>query len=151
MIQGVNVERFWHYVDKQGPDACWLWLGGVIGNTGYGGFTLQNPKRKRGAHRVAFALHTGKWPQGMVLHSCDTKLCCNPSHLREGSHRDNMDDLKVSGLASRGEQNAKSKLTKDQVKEIRKSSETNASLARQLGVSPATISHIRTGRNWSWL
>jgi hypothetical protein len=56
-----------------------------------------------GAHRVAYALANGIEPPAgarnglWVLHSCNTRKCCNPRHLYLGTHRDNMDDMIVSG------------------------------------------------------
>ena len=51
----------------------------------------------------------------------------------------------------RGESVASAKLTTADVVAIRASSETGAALARRFGVSPATISGIRSGKKWAHL
>lgn len=51
----------------------------------------------------------------------------------------------------RGSRNWNSKLDVEKVRYILGSPLSNAALARELGVSPAAISNIRTGRTWSWI
>lgn len=88
------IHRFWSKVDKSGGvNSCWRWLGEET-TSGYGNFN-HNRKCIR-AHRIALSLATRKWPTNngvLALHSCDNKLCCNPRHLRWGSHSDNMVDV----------------------------------------------------------
>jgi len=54
-------------------------------------------------------------------------------------------------LDKRGARNHNSKLDLDKVRHILGSSLSNTELARQLGVSPAAVSNVRTGRTWSWI
>jgi len=54
-------------------------------------------------------------------------------------------------IDKRGTRNHNSKLDIDKVRHILGSSRSNAALARQLGVSPAAVSNVRTGRTWSWI
>ena len=46
-------------------------------------------------HRLAWEAHNAEpIPDGMfILHSCDNPLCFNPSHLRLGTHQENMNDM----------------------------------------------------------
>ncbi len=68
------------------PEVCWVWRT-YRKQSGYGEFD------RIGAHRVAFWLATGVEPgDAHVLHSCDNPPCVRPSHLRLGSHLDNMAD-----------------------------------------------------------
>ena len=53
-------------------------------------------------------------------------------------------------LDKRGTRNPNSKLDLDKVQLILGSSKSNAALARELGVSPAAVSNVRTGRTWAW-
>lgn len=57
-----------------------------------------------GAHRLVFEYCYGRLPDGlMVLHSCDVRGCFRPSHLRPGTHADNMADKAERGRWFRSE------------------------------------------------
>ena len=89
-------DRLWAQVDASGgPDACWP----GNGHTDTGGYgQLRVCGRQVKAHRYAYLLRVGPIPNGQsVLHACDHKLCCNPSHLRTGTHTDNMQDRTSRG------------------------------------------------------
>lgn len=92
-------ERFWSKVDRRGPDECWPWKAGRT--VGYGRFF--NGMRDVAAHRFAYELVIGPIPEGLILdhlchdHSCPIpgfdcphRACCNPSHLRPATHRENV-------------------------------------------------------------
>lgn len=88
-----HAPRFWGRVDRTGD--CWMWQGARQGN-GYG--VLSWHCARRPAHRVAFRLANGAEPEGLeVLHSCDEPRCVNPSHLRAGTHAENMMDVSLHG------------------------------------------------------
>lgn len=90
---------FWDRVDKTaGPDACWPWIGHRIA-AGYGRVRLNG--KATGAHRRALELSTGPAPDGKpyACHSCDNPPCCNPAHLRWGTHQENVDDKISRGRA----------------------------------------------------
>jgi hypothetical protein len=53
--------------------------------------------------------------------------------------------------ARKGTGNLNAKLTLDKVRYILGSSRSNGALARELRVSPACISNVRTGRTWAWI
>ncbi len=144
-------DQFWDHVDKSaGPDACWPWTGNIRPD-GYG--KLRVGKRHVGAHRVALAGGIGQpEPSGMVLHSCDNRRCCNPAHLRAGTHAENMADMLLRGRTAPrdGERNPRAKLTAAEVVAIRATghSATDRALAEQYGVTKWTIRDIRNGRRW---
>lgn len=71
---------------------CWIWLG-TVNSRGYG--TISMGTRREYVHRLVWRLvHKRPIPKGMVmLHRCDTPLCCNPDHVRPASHRANMHDM----------------------------------------------------------
>jgi transcriptional regulator with XRE-family HTH domain len=54
-------------------------------------------------------------------------------------------------IDKRGTRNHNAKLDLAKVRRILGSAESNAQLARALGVSPATVSNVRTGRTWAWI
>jgi hypothetical protein len=91
-------QRFWAKVNRQGPinpilkTPCWLWTHGVD-SRGYGKFD----NRQWGtwlAHRNAWAFTYGKPPEGLLdhHHMCP-KRCVRPSHLREVTHKQNMENI----------------------------------------------------------
>ena len=89
--RGPEADRFWARVDKSaGPDGCWLWLGGRKHN-GYG--TTRYRGKTARAHRVSFEMEAGRTPALYVLHRCDNPPCVNPSHLYEGTQKQNMADM----------------------------------------------------------
>jgi hypothetical protein len=146
-------ERFWNHVDiKSGPDSCWLWKG-CANTNGYGRFSFRHNAYK--AHRVAFFLSNGRIEdQLLVLHHCDVRLCCNPSHLYQGSAKDNTADALKRGHHTRmyGSRNGKAKLTEKEVESIRRRYReggiTQKSLARYHEVSETTVYYICSGERW---
>lgn len=87
---------FWARVDMSaGVDACWPWRG-ATNKSGYGSYGEAGTVRT--ASRVAYELTNGPIPVGpgyhgiVVRHTCDNRVCCNPSHLMIGTHQDNMND-----------------------------------------------------------
>lgn len=89
--------RFDRAVRKGEPDECWEWQSRSKAH-GYG--MIRFDRKYLGAHRVSLFLETGSWPPSdrpFVLHSCDNPLCCNPAHLRFGTHDENMADMATRG------------------------------------------------------
>lgn len=83
-----------------GPESCWEWQG-YRTPLGYGLTHLcADGKRKTvSVHRTVYALLTGRELTRDVhlLHQCDNPPCCNPAHLREGDHLQNMAERKTRG------------------------------------------------------
>ena len=101
-----NVESFWGAVNRGSPDECWNWRQAVDRITGYGRITLSRNGKSCNLkpHRIAHCLvNLNSRDLGdiklLVLHSCDNKICCNPKHLREGTHLDNVKDMEARGRA----------------------------------------------------
>ena len=142
----IEAAHFWSKVKIEGTAMCWPWQGAVT--NGYGRF------RGIRAHRYAYQLHKGEIGAGlMVRHLCGNKLCVNPDHLEEGTMADNAQDGIRLGETLRGEDNGKAKINEDQARYILRNPDglTGAKLARKFGVSPATISLIRSGHRWAHL
>ena len=88
-LAATDITLFWSLVRRGRPDECWEWQGGRNGD-GYGYFKQQR------AHRLAYWLTVAK-PQRYVLHGCNNRLCCNPKHLYDGTHKQNMRDMTTAG------------------------------------------------------
>jgi hypothetical protein len=129
---------------------CWLWLGS-LNRWGYG--RLGNNRVERQAHRLSYVAFVGPIASELeVLHGCDVKCCVNPSHLRLGSHDDNMRDAVRRGrMRPRyGIANATAKLTRTALDEIRAmvSPKNDAALALKYGVHRSTITSARKGETY---
>ena len=95
--------RFWRHVNKDGPTQpqmetpCWVWVGHIHKNTGYGSFENREG-RTDGAHRIAWVLSNGEIPDGLhVLHHCDYRPCVRPDHLFLGTQANNVADMIAKG------------------------------------------------------
>lgn len=112
-------------------------------------------------HRLIwFHLH-GRIPAHLTVnHKDGNKKNNHPDNLELATHVEQMQHaLKVCGWKPfkngryergfRGEQHVLSKLTDAQVRMIRRSQKTGCQLAKELCVSPATISRVRNNTSWS--
>jgi hypothetical protein len=89
-------ERFARLISPEPNTGCWLWTGAHGGN-GYGKFKT-NKTTTWWAHRLAWTLHKGPIPTGMmVCHHCDTPICVNPDHLFIGDAAANLRDMTAKG------------------------------------------------------
>lgn len=126
---------------------CWNWTKSMV-NTGYG--VIGSGRRTFLAHRTMWeSIHGELAPTEFVLHKCDNRKCINPNHLFVGTHSDNMADMVSKNRHSHGDRHSQSKLTEDQVREIKKSSSTNKEEAIKNQVTPSLISKIRHSVVWS--
>lgn len=89
-------EKFWRNVETGKPDECWEWQRGMNNVTGYGSWRDISLQKTVATHRIAYRLGHRKIPKKHVLHSCNNRRCCNPAHLREGTHQENMRDRAIS-------------------------------------------------------
>lgn len=153
-----NLGRFWSKVDI--TPACWDWIAGKD-KDGYGFFVVtfgrvagRQRMAKLRSHRVAYELEHGPIPDGLlVLHSCDNPACCNPSHLRAGTQKENRGDSVARGRVARGERHGTAKLSEAQAREVirlRKSGEDVNAIAARFGIAAVTVYQV--GRNhWKHL
>lgn len=126
-------------------EGCWIWTG-CIHHDGYGRW------KSRGAHRHSFVIHKGPIPDGMVvMHSCDNRVCVNPSHLSLGRIADNVLDAVSKGRNAKGERIGAAKLTAEQVMEVRAlhaSGVASRKIGSRFGVSKTTVMDIVNGKYW---
>jgi hypothetical protein len=135
------ISRFEKFVIRN--DGCWDWNGCKV--NGYGVFTFRNGHWK--AHRASWTIKNGEIPKGLfILHKCDNPPCSNPEHLFLGNNADNMRDM-----ASKKRTVPRSKLTKEQVCEIKKMLKLGVSstkLGIDYNVSDVCIHYIKHNITW---
>ena len=141
--------RFWNRVLIKRSSTCWPFQG-AINKGGYGKSSIDG--RKTSAHRVAYEIAIGIIPQGnIVCHTCDNPLCCNPNHLFLGTHKTNAEDRNRKGRQASGSSNGKTKLTVDEVKEIKsrlQNGESAMNISKSYNVHNYTIGNIKRGITW---
>ena len=161
VIAQADISRFASKIQRGGR-GCWRWCG-TFDRNGYGTFSVAG--RTVRAHRLAYQLAKGA-PRKHVLHKCGNRWCVNPSHLRDGTLQDNVQDMRRHGTLATGARNGMrrhpeavargaragaAKLTEAQVRSIRESASNGASvgaLARRYKVHKSTISRAVNGVQW---
>lgn len=128
---------------------CWLWLE----STNAKGYAhLRYGKVMHRGNRFSWMAYNGKIPSGkLVLHRCDNPICVNPDHLFLGTPRENNDDRDRKGRqrSPRGSRNANSRLTMENVLEIRNSTMSAYQLAKKFNVTPRSIYLVMKRQSWS--
>lgn len=166
------VARFWAKVDTSaGLFGCWPWLASRNAH-GYGHFDGSS------AHRFSLELALGRpLAAGMfACHTCDNPPCCNPGHLFEGTHQDNVDDRTKKGRSAVGDhvpperrirgdrhparripgwragvRNGRHRLQEDDVRAIRGRLSAGVrwiDIAAEFGISKGAVAHIAARRTW---
>lgn len=150
----IAADAFWSRVDRDGGVArkglspCMLWTGSVT-DSGYGLFHHEGKNIR--AHRFAWYLTHGRWPEPCALHRCDVRRCVNPDHLFEGDRATNIADMCAKGRGCKGEDRPGAKLSEAQVAEIRDRAaggESHSSIAADLPVKRRQVSRVAARRQW---
>lgn len=115
-------------------------------------------KANKGYGLAWVTLH-GDIPSNLVVcHRCDNPPCFNPDHLFLGTPADNTADMVGKGrhryVPHRGTTNGRTRLTEDQVRQIRALAAEGQScraIGREFGVAPGTVSSVVRRVNWGWV
>jgi hypothetical protein len=86
----------------------------------------------------------------VVMHSCDNPPCVNPDHLSVGTKAENNADAARKGHMAAASRR-RSKLTEDDVRAIRASTEAAAVIMARYDLSQASVSFIRNRKRWASL
>lgn len=117
---------------------------------GYGSVKVDGKTKL--AHRVAYEKAYGPIPEGLVvMHSCDTPACIEPTHLSVGTQKQNVDDMIAKNRKAilKGTSHGRARLTDDQVKEIYLSDLSDSALAKQFAINRSVPWKIRRGQLWA--
>jgi hypothetical protein len=132
-IVGHNGRRYedtWLVDDRGFESPCWIWQGRKD-RLGYGRL-----KTKTVAHRWAYEQKHGPLSPKLHLdHLCEQPSCVNPDHLRP--------------ITPAEHKRRHSKLTWEQVEEIRRATTTQKEAAALYGVTEGHIGTIRRGESWA--
>jgi HNH endonuclease len=142
-------------ISEHNSDECLIWPFRVD-RDGYG--RLRPPQEEYGritfaAHRLAFKLKYGRWPEPLGTHSCDTPRCINPRHVKEGTHAINQAEKAARGRSIRGAKQHSAKLSDAKARFIRKSYDRRhwgdvRKLSERFGVSRVVIRLIGQRKLW---
>lgn len=133
---------------------CWIWQGALNAC----GYPIMKAKGVKSGcllvRRVAISLDgRPPKPRQPVMASCDDKRCCNPACLKLSTYAAAGKRAAKKGAFSSATRRSKiaesrrthSKLTQEQVQEIRASTESGPVLAARYGIVKSTVSGIRRG------
>jgi HNH endonuclease len=141
---------------RRTADGCFEWTGGRYPD-GYGKFPAAFSRlaavtdRNARAHHVGWYVKHGEWPTLCLLHRCDNPLCCDDSHLFEGTRAENAADRESKGRTTRGADCRQTHLTEDDVRDIRRrraAGERLEDIGAMFGIHRGTVWAIEKRLNW---
>jgi hypothetical protein len=153
-------QRFWRQVGSADSNGCRMWLGARHHESNYGVFKLRDGRQVQ-AHAFACLSAAGSPLEpvrgAVFMHSCDvnyppgSKLyrpCCEPSHLRQGTPRENIQDAAKKGRMASGSRSHTTRIEDDQIPLILQrlaTGERQVDIAQSMRVGQASISRIKRG------
>lgn len=84
----------------------------------------------------------------VIRHQCHNPKCINPNHLMKGTQKQNIQDSVKVNRMSHGENHYDSRLTKIQVRKIRRDKRSHRVIAKDYGVAHSTIGRIKRRKIW---
>ncbi|MGN6653719.1 MAG: HNH endonuclease [Rhodanobacter sp.] len=106
-------------------------------------------------HDLVMRTFVGPRPSGLeVCHNNGNSHDNRATNLRYGTAKENGLDRIKHGRSNRGETHGNSKLTADQVRDIRRLREEGHKairIAERFGISASTVTQLCRGTRWAWL
>jgi hypothetical protein len=128
---------------------CWIW-NKAINKDGYGRAGAFG--KSITAHRLSYLVFKGEIPPDKsVCHTCDAPYYINPNHLFLATNVENIKDKINKGRQIRGERVKNSKLSEEDVKDIRNRypKESARYLSKTYNVAVRTIYDILYRHTWN--
>lgn len=149
--QGLAIKFFKDVVLNYNGDECLIWPFST--SSGYGSIKVN--RKTHHVHRLLCEAVYGSAPldRPQAAHSCGEKRCVARNHLRWASQIENEFDKRGHGKLRVGEAHTNSKLTEDDVIQIRslKGAYTMSQIGDLYGISAAWVSQIHRRIAWAWL
>lgn len=144
--------EFYRSLNQLETDDCIIWP--YSKSTGYGVLNIKGKVSR--VHALVCSDNHGLRPSKLhqAGHLCGNRACVNYRHIRWITQSQNEKDKISHNLSNHGERNGQSKLTSNDVIEIRKMAKNGISvkaLAMKYGVANVTIYDIIAYRRWSHL
>jgi hypothetical protein len=138
-----------YHIDTNG---CHVWEGTQT-KDGYAIITFKSKKVR--VARVVLENKIGRIlkENHETCHICNNRICINPDHLYEGTHKRNGYDLSLSKIIS-GDNCPHVKINEKVAAIIKKRiylGEPTIKIARELNVKSSIIDNIKRERSWKWL
>jgi hypothetical protein len=147
------IERIRRHIEEVGD--CWEWTGALQPNAPT---PVMRFHQRTSQVRRFIAEHQGKMLKGrLATCKCRNELCVNPDHVvvvsrkrlqelisKERQYQTN--PVRMKKLAEKAR--AKSKLTFEQVEQIREAIEPQRVTAQRFGITQSAVSSIKRGRTW---
>lgn len=130
---------------------CWMWTAATC-DKGYG--HLRKGGKDYRAHVLSYEFFKGPIPEGndyhgtCVLHQCDRPGCVNPDHLFLGTNLENILDMRAKDRDCKGEDRPNSKLTEENVADIKKDTRYQYLIAADYGINQSQVSRIKNSQRW---
>jgi len=153
-----TMHRFITKIEAQ-PSGCWNWTGATT-RGGYGHFRVMTPSGWSMCRSHVYIARVVLRDAGETIrHTCDNVLCCNPAHLLAGSHQQNADDCTQRNRQAKGNDKTTSKLKESGrlldegkvllIRKLKSEGVKQVNIAKQVDVSPQTVSRVLLGKVWS--
>ncbi|MDE1999577.1 MAG: hypothetical protein KGI52_11675 [Burkholderiales bacterium] len=145
---------------------CWEWAGAMSNKRSpIAAIPTQHPL-KPGMRAVRVGVAVLAWEAAnkkavgsmLVYRTCFNRVCVNPAHLKCGTHAQMSETLAKAGKCkrkpaaiaaiTRAKRSTVAKLTIEQAREIRASTDTTINLAGKYGINKSLVSRIKRGDAW---